>query len=298
MPEEGIVFERAEDLLSTEEILRLARILSARGVSKIRITGGEPFVRRDLPEILKGISPHFRSINVTTNASLLHRALDILDIPNLGSLNISLDSLNPMTFLAITKRDRFEVTWDNIMACYNKGFRIKLNMVVMKGINDHEIPDFLELARLKDIDVRFIEAMPFNGYDHNNGLFMDHNDILEVIQAAYPGVKEHYNIPQKSASIRYDIPGFKGRVGIIPAFSRTLCGTCNRIRITAKGQLMSCLYSTNGLDLMPLLRSTHSDEDIALLIQEHLWNKPKNGFEAEREGRPGDQFQSMTTIGG
>jgi cyclic pyranopterin phosphate synthase len=296
MPEEGIDFLDNRQLLSREEIERLCLLLSKNGITKVRITGGEPFVRKDLTQILNTISPWFRSVNITTNASLLHRALEELHVPNLGSLNISLDSLNPMTFFAITKRDRFKEVWQNIMKCYDKGWRIKLNAVIMRGINDHEIPDFLDLAQRYEMSVRFIEAMPFNGYDQNSGLMMDHREILEVVKMHHPNVQQKHHVPQKSASIKYVIPDFAGDVGIIPAYSRTLCGTCNRVRITADGQLMNCLYSTTGYNLKKLLRSKVSDDALLEAIQNHLFDKPVDGFAAEEQGS-GD-YQSMTTIGG
>ena len=127
---------------------------------------------------------------------------------------------------------------------------------------------------------------------------MDYTRIYDVIESRYPAVRKRHSVPQKSASIKYDIPGFKGDVGIIPAYSRTLCGTCNRIRITARGELMNCLYSTDGLDLRALLRTDGSDREILTAISAHLLDKPVDGFAAERERQhPGD-FQSMTTIGG
>lgn len=298
MPEEGIRFLDEKEVLSAEEIIRLSKVLTGAGINKIRITGGEPFVRKDLIDILNTIAPWFYTVNITTNATLLKRALDELTVPNIGSLNISLDSLNPMTFMAITKRDRFDDVWQNIQACYDRGWRIKLNAVIMKGVNDQEIPDFLEVAREKKMSVRFIEAMPFNGYDHNDGLFMDFKEIYRVIEKQYPNIRQRYSVPQKSASIKYDIPGFAGDVGIIPAYSRTLCGTCNRIRITARGELMNCLYSTNGLDLRSHLRKEVSDKELINVISAHLMNKPVDGFAAENERQEPGDFQSMTTIGG
>lgn len=297
MPEEGISFLPKDHLLSKDELIRVCRMLSDQGVTKVRITGGEPFVRPDMMEILSKISPWFKSINLTTNATLIGDHLEALQHLNLGSLNISLDSLNPLSFLAITKRDMFDKVWSNIEKAYDLGIHVKLNMVVMQGINDHEIPDFLKLAKEMAIDVRFIEAMPFNGYDQNSGLLMNYLEIYEVIQNLYPGIQQRRNVPIKSASIRYEIPDFSGNVGIIPAYSRTLCGNCNRIRITAQGELMNCLYSSQGYDLLPLLRSDKTDMEIVEVVQNHIQAKPIDGFEAEREGGT-DEFRSMTTIGG
>lgn len=297
MPEEGISFLPKDRLLSKDELLRLCRLLSYEGVTKVRITGGEPFVRPDMMEILTEISPWFKSINLTTNATLIGDYLEELQHLNLGSLNISLDSLNPLSFLAITKRDMFDKVWSNIEKAYDLGIHVKLNMVVMKGINDGEIADFLKLAKTMAIDVRFIEAMPFNGYDQNNGLLMDYLEIYDVIQNLYPDIRQCRNVPIKSASIRYEIPDFTGNVGIIPAYSRTLCGNCNRIRITAQGELMNCLYSSQGHNLLPLLRGDMNDSDIIEVMKNHIQAKPIDGFTAENEAG-NEAFRSMTTIGG
>jgi cyclic pyranopterin phosphate synthase len=298
MPEEGISFLPKNEILSKEQIIRLCRIFSSQGVNKIRITGGEPFVRPDMMEILKQIRPLFKSVNITTNATLISKYVnDLVDL-NIGTINISLDSLNPLTFFAITKRSMFEEVWDTIMKFYEAGVRVKLNAVLMRGINDHEISNFLDVAKEYNIDVRFIEAMPFNGYDENNGLLIDYMEMLERIEALYPDVVKNISVPTKSASIRYDVPGFKGSLGLIPAYSRTLCGSCNRLRVTAKGTLMNCLYSNTGLNLKTLLEEAHSDEKLVNAINSHILKKPVNGHVAEANRGEDHDFQSMTTIGG
>ncbi|MDX1683858.1 MAG: GTP 3',8-cyclase MoaA [Saprospiraceae bacterium] len=298
MPEKGLKFLNNKNLLSSDEIVQICELFSRHGVDKIRITGGEPFVRHDLPMIIERIAPLFRSVNVTTNATLIEDHIDTLRIPNIGSLNISLDSQDPLTFLAITKRDSFDRVWGNIMTCYNAGIRIKINMVVMKDINDHEIPAFLELARKYNMDVRFIEAMPFNEYDENEGLLMDYISILQRIESCYPKVRQIRSVPEKSASLKYEIPGFKGNVGIIPAYSRTICGNCNRIRLTADGQLMNCLYATKGMSVRDLIRNGESNEVIMTEVRSYLHDKPRDGFEAEDQRVETEGFQSMTRIGG
>lgn len=298
MPEEGISFLPKEELLSFEEIARLCHILSSAGVSKIRITGGEPFARSGLADLLKDISPMFRSVNITSNATLIEKHLAAFQLPNIGSINVSLDSLNPLTFFAITKRDLFDRVWSNINHLYDRGLRLKINAVIMKGINDQEIPAFLDLAAEKSIDVRFIEAMPFNGHDENNGLLMPFDEILDTITKHEPFVKQVQSSPEKSASIKYEIPGYKGNIGIIPAFSRSLCGTCNRIRVTSQGEMMNCLYTQKGIDLRPSLRGGKSDNQILNDIQNYLMTKPKDGFAAEQISKGQEGFRSMTTIGG
>ena len=168
----------------------------------------------------------------------------------------------------------------------------------MRGINDHEIPDFVDIAKNKEIDVRFIEAMPFNGYDGNDGLFMDYTEMLDVIQKLYPTIKKDISVPTKSASIRYNIPGFKGSIGLIPAFSRTLCGNCNRIRVTAKGILMNCLYSSNGMDVRALLKEALIPMRSGWLFSITSFPNQIDGHATEANRGHDNDFQSMTTIGG
>lgn len=298
MPEEGVVFASREDILSYEEIIRLSSILSAQGVRKIRITGGEPFVRKDLIHLLEEINKFFSVINVTSNATVLQKHIPDLKKLKIGSFNISLDSLDKHRFMMITKRDMFETVWNTILDLLNQKIRVKINMVVMRGINDMEIIDFAQLAERYPIDVRFIEAMPFNSHDGNTHLYIPMPEIYETLQRQYPTINKSENQEKKSASVKYEVEGFNGNIGIIPAYSRTLCGFCNRMRITAKGELMTCLYSEKGLDLKNLMLKGATDEDLIEAIQHKILTKEKDGFEAEKNRSKEDHFQSMTTIGG
>jgi len=292
MPEEGIDFADRKDLLSYEEILRLARIFRNLGVSKVRLTGGEPFVRKDIDQLLGSLSTIFPKVHVTTNATSIDTAL--LQKLNLSGLNISLDSLDKDKFLLITRRDHFDKVMCNIMACKAAGIPIKINVVVMQGVNDMEINDFIDFGMKHEIEVRFIEAMPFNEGDGNRQLYLNAERILESILTTYDLHKLADDQP--SASQHYMIDDY--RFGIIPAYSRSLCGTCNRIRLTPQGELLNCLYSQKGVDLRAVVRQDGiTDAEITEVIKKAVLEKYVDGHAAEQE-QVGEVFRSMTTIGG
>lgn len=296
MPAEGIDFSDRKDLLSYEEIIRLAKIFRKLGVNKVRLTGGEPFVRKDIGQLIESLAAIFPKVHITTNATILEKHIPLLQSINIAGLNISLDSLDANRFFMITRRDSFEEVMSNIRLCLAQNIPIKINMVVMKGVNDMEILDFVQFGIENGIEVRFIEAMPFNEDDGNKAVFLSAADILKFIQSKYPAT---VLFPEKEASSsnKYLVNGSQ-KIGIIPAYSRSLCGTCNRIRLTPKGELLNCLYAQTGTQMLPLLRNGNlSDADIEELIVDSVYHKKKNGFEEEALIE-GEVFRSMTTIGG
>jgi len=297
MPAEGINFSPKDELLTFEEILHLADVLAALGVNKVRLTGGEPLARRNLPELVHGLSQRFPQLAMTTNGILLPKYLDQLMDDRLTNYNLSLDTLRPDRFFAITRRDEFDGTWRALELLLERGARTKINVVVLKGTNDDELADFVALTEHRKLDVRFIEAMPFNDDDGNHHLFLSATDMLAQIKATYPDIAPEAGEANASA-LRYRVPGFAGTVGIIPAYSRTLCGSCNRLRLTPKGTLLNCLYSTKGLELRPLLRAGASAEDLTDLIVNFVAGKHKNGHVTERLEQQSGIFASMTSIGG
>ncbi|MEO0734630.1 MAG: cyclic pyranopterin phosphate synthase MoaA, partial [Bacteroidota bacterium] len=175
--------------------------------------------------------------------------------------------------------------------------KTKLNVVVLKGQNDDELADFVALTQDKQLDVRFIEAMPFNDDDGNHHLFLSAAYMLKQLQSTYPTLAPAAGEAHASA-LTYRVPGFQGSVGIIPAYSRSLCGSCNRLRLTPKGTLLNCLYSTRGLELRPLLRRGIGASDLGDLIKEFVRGKHANGHETERREQQSGIFASMTSIGG
>lgn len=299
MPEEGIPFWKKEQVLSYEEMLRICRLLTAQGVNKIRITGGEPFVRKDLPFFLKELAAleHAPELSMTTNATLIGPHIPLLKSIGMKSLNVSMDSMDRQRFFDITRRDVFDTVYRNLLELIAEGFEVKLNCVVMKDQNTEDLLPLAELAREKNISVRFLEEMPFNAQTGKaETLVWTHLKIREQLEKHF-GVLEKLADPPHSTALNYRIPGFKGQIGIIPSFSRTFCGSCNRIRLSANGDFRTCLYGPAVLNLREELRQGLTDQSLLTNIENALSKKPKNGFLAEEENRQ-STHDSMASIGG
>lgn len=299
MPAEGITYLPKKHLLSYEEMERIATILAKMGIYKIRITGGEPFVRKDLMPFLERLKQieGIEEIHLTTNGVLTTPYIAGLK-KVISSVNLSLDTLDRERFQKITRRDDFE----KVMTCFDEllaqGIPTKINTVVMGNQNTEDIIPLAELAKNHPVSVRYIEEMPFNGVGLREQNLWSYRDILKKLQSKYPDLQSLENEANATATL-YQVPNFQGNLGIIPAFSRTFCGSCNRIRITAQGTLKTCLYDDGVLDLKSLLRSGVSDEELDQTFRKIFNNRPKDGFEAEEK-----RFQqipvseSMSTIGG
>ncbi len=294
MPAEGIDFAHREDILSYEEIVRLAKIFADLGVDKVRLTGGEPFVRKDIAVLLRSLSDVFAKVHITTNATLLTDHIQLLKEIEIAGLNISIDSLNRDRFFMITRRDSYDLVMNNILKCIEEGIPTKLNVVTMKGINDMEILDFVRFGIDNGVEVRFIEAMPFNDDDGNRDVYMPASEIASLIAGEFPTLNK--SVADGSSSDKYMIDG-KHSIGIIPAYSRTLCSSCDRIRLTPQGELLNCLYAQTGTDLMALVRNGMDDKNIEQAIIDSVLLKKKSGFEEEALIST-NAFRSMTTIGG
>jgi molybdenum cofactor biosynthesis protein A len=300
MPEEGIQYLPKPHLLSYEEMIRLCTILAEMGISKVRITGGEPFVRRDIIPFLWKLSEieGIQKINITTNGVLTAPLVPELKKIGISSVNLSLDSLDRQRFFEITRRDEFPKVWATLEALLEYDIPVKINTVVMAGKNDEDILSMVELARNQNVSLRFIEEMPFNG----EGLrpeqmeFWSYRRIMDLVRSVHPELYKVQDEPN-STSYNYHIPNFKGTVGVIAAFSRTFCGTCNRIRVTPTGSFRTCLYDDGVFNVRDFMRQKLSDEEIKLRIYEVLQNRAKDGFEAENR-RTSAVSESMTTIGG
>lgn len=295
MPAEGIQLVDRTEILSWEELYRLSRIFVNQGIEKIRITGGEPFVRKGLPDFLRRISilEDDLSIGITTNGSLISEHLPRLKSADITLLNFSLDSLRSSGFQTITRRESLEKTLYGLFKSLEMGFHVKVNMVVMDGLNDQEIPDFVELTRHHPLTVRFIEAMPFNGNgDSRRSITGD--QILERIRNTYPDLVTADT--SSGVAINFQVPGYEGNIGIIHGFSRTFCHTCSRIRVSAEGELRTCLYARPSLDLRSMLRSDATDDEITAAIRTALNNRYRDGFAAEAAAR--EEKKSMVRIGG
>jgi len=300
MPEEGINYINRKELLTYEEIIRTVKVLSELGIEKIRITGGEPFLRKDMMKLLRNIRAikKIREINITTNGTVVNPYIKELKALGIRSVNLSLDTLDRGRFFEITRRDEFDKVMDTFEKFLSEGFNVKINAVVMAGKNEDDIIPLAELAKEKQVSVRFIEEMPFNGSgSHYETLKWNYNNIRAKLKEQFPDLKKIKD-PKYSTSMNFRVPGHMGTIGIIAAYSRTFCGTCNRIRITPKGMLKTCLYDDGVFNIKNFIRANASDEQLAATFLEAFRHRAKDGFEAERGRFGGGASESMATIGG
>lgn len=299
MPEGGIKYLPQKELISFDEILRIVRITAGMGISKVRLTGGEPFVRPDLMDLIRRIVKinGVEELHITTNGILTAPHIDELKQLGIKSVNLSLDTLNADRFKSITRRDEFAKTWDTLQQLLRNNIPVKINSVVMEGKNIEDIIPMIEITKDHNVSVRFIEEMPFNGEGtHYPRLNWTHNKILSHIKEQYPELVKLKDSANATA-YGYQVPGYTGSIGIIAAFSRTFCGTCNRIRITAQGMLKTCLYDDGVLNLKDLIRAGEPDAMIERHLRDAFGSREKDGFEAERK-RTKVVTESMSTIGG
>jgi len=270
MPEEGVPLSPNEHLLTTPEIFMLSSVFVHQGVTKIRLTGGEPTVRRDIVPLMQQLGtlrPHgLKEICLTTNGISLHRKLDSMVEAGLTGVNLSLDTLDPFQFQIMTRRKGFAAVQKSIdrileMNRLGAGIKLKINCVVMRGVNDREILPFVEMTREKDVEVRFIEYMPFDGNKWSKKKMYSYGEMLDLIREHYPGldkVRDHKNDTSKT----WQVPGHVGRLGFITSMTHNFCGTCNRLRITSDGNLKVCLFGNAEVSLRDILRQANSGSPI------------------------------------
>ncbi len=270
MPEENYEFTPASRLMQPAEIESLARIFVENGVDKIRLTGGEPLVRKDAAEIIERLSGLPVNLSLTTNATRLHDFADVLEKARVRSLNISLDTLDKDKFNIITRRDGFEKVIDNIHLMLSRNFGVKVNVVVMKGLNDHEIVDFVDWTKDLPVQVRFIEFMPFDGNRWTSNQVFTWKDMLTEIEKKYTPVRLHDGVHDTDK--KYRIEGHKGSFSVISTMSSPFCSGCNRMRLTADGKMKNCLFSDKETDLLSALRN---GQDVLPLILESIQAKAK-----------------------
>jgi molybdenum cofactor biosynthesis protein A len=301
MPEDGLNWLSRTELMSYEEMLRASTLLVKMGIEKIRITGGEPFVRKDIMKLLTSLSQlnGLKELSITTNGVLTAPHVAEMKALGIRSINLSLDTLDANRFFTITRRDEFADVMNTLNELLKHDFEVKINTVVMDGKNTQDIIPMVELTKDLPISVRFIEEMPFNGdEDSYQGVVWDHVRILEEITSHYPQIKKLVD-PAYSTAYNYQIPGHKGSVGIIAAYSRTFCGTCNRIRITPQGTLKNCLYDDGVLNIKDLMRSGMNDEQVERNLINAFSHRVADGWEAERlRVEKTGVHESMATIGG
>ncbi|KAK3939906.1 putative molybdenum cofactor biosynthesis protein 1 B [Diplogelasinospora grovesii] len=279
MPEEGVPLSPQKELLTTPEILLLSSVFVSQGVTKIRLTGGEPTVRRDIVPLMQQIgslrSHGLRELCLTTNGLSLHRKLDAMAEAGLTGVNLSLDTLDPWQFQLMTRRAGFAAVQKSIDRIFElnrlgAGIKFKINCVVMRGLNDREILPFVELTRDKDVEVRFIEYMPFDGNKWSKGKMFSYQEMLHVIRARYPDVHRSRDQHKNDTSKTYQVPGFVGRIGFITSMTHNFCGTCNRLRITSDGNLKVCLFGNAEVSLRDIVRQVNKGEPIDAEVFESM----------------------------
>lgn len=298
MPEETYMHTPSSAMMQAGEVFELAKLFTGMGVTKIRLTGGEPLVRKDAAEILLSLSQLPVSLALTSNGVRIKEYLPVLQEAGLRSINISLDSLQAGKFHRLTRRDVFDKVWNNIHLLVDQGFHVKVNAVVMKGINDDELADFVGWTKHTPVHVRFIEFMPFSGNRWSSNQVFTWQQILSLIETQYP-IQRLNDAPNDTAK-KYQVPGHAGTFAIISTMSAPFCSTCNRMRLTADGKMKNCLFSTGETDLLTALRK---GEDVQQLIQSCISTKARErggqfdqGFEHLQPAAM--QNRSMIAIGG
>lgn len=258
------------DLLTTPEIVLLSSVFVSQGVTKIRLTGGEPTVRRDILPLMHQIGAlrrhGLKELCLTTNGISLHRKLDSLVESGLTGVNLSLDTLDPFQFQIMTRRMGFDAVRKSIdrileLNRLGAGVRLKINCVVMRGINDRELIPFVEMTRDKDLEVRFIEYMPFDGNKWNRKKMLGYSEMLDLIREKYPGIQKVQD-SKNDTSKAWSVPGFAGRIGFITSMTHNFCGTCNRLRITSDGNIKVCLFGNAEVSLRDILRQSNNGDPI------------------------------------
>jgi len=298
MPDEKYAFAPAAKLMQPDEIETIAKLFVAHGVKKIRLTGGEPLVRKDAPAIIDKLGKLGIELAITTNGVRINEMIDNLMSAQVKTINISLDTLDAEKFKKITRRDLFQKVRNNINLLIQNNFRVKINVVLMKGLNDDEILDFIEMTRDSQIEVRFIEFMPFSGNRWTSNQVFTLEEIVTEVQSRYDILAiepEAHDTAKK-----FKIPGFAGNFAVISTMTAPFCSSCNRIRLTADGKLKNCLFSKGETDLLSALRR---GEEIMPLIEGTIKAKHKalggqfSGVFQDIDTSTLDN-RSMITIGG
>jgi len=253
MPEETYQFTAPNKLMQANEIEAIARLFVQEGVRKIRLTGGEPLVRKDFTTILERLAKLNIELTMTTNGTRLHEFVEVIKNAGIQSLNISLDTLQKDRYILMTKRDKQEQVMRNIQLMLDNGIKVKINVVAMKGVNDEEIIDFVKWTKDTPIHVRFIEFMPFDQNKWNSDKVITLNEILEKISNQFL-IEPIQRNPHDTAK-QFKVPGHKGTFAVISTMSAPFCGDCNRIRLTADGKMKNCLFSESETDILGAFRN-------------------------------------------
>lgn len=298
MPEEGVDFISHREILSYEEIVRLTEIGTELGIRKIKITGGEPLVRKGVCGLIRSIRDikDIESVTVTTNGLLLSEYLPGLKKAGVSGINISLDTLDRDRFYQITGRDSFPQVWKGFQEAVSSGIPVKINCVPMKGINDDQIADLAGMAKRFPICVRFIEIMPIGMAGVYKGIPQD--EVRAVIENEYGAMIPAEEVYGNGPADYYNLSGFAGHIGFISAMSHEFCGQCNRVRLTADGILKPCLSRESHIDLKKTLRCGMTDSEIKTVLQNAIYNKPRKHIFGRQLAGEQPEHRRMSGIGG
>ncbi len=296
MPAEGIKLVGRQDVLSIEEMQRLGAIFTDLGVRKIRITGGEPLLRKGAVELIAGLRqlPSSPEVLLTTNGLLLDHNLDALKATGVTRINLSLDTLDADNWFRITRRGGHDKVLRAMDRVLEMDLGLKVNMVVLPGRNEHEIPDFVALTKDRRMSVRFIEPMPFDGAGKPLQAISG-AEIMALVKASYD--PQPLDNPVGAVDKLFAVPGHQGNIGVIEGHSRTFCASCRRLRIDARGGLRTCLYGKSQVDLRAMLRDGGTDQQIAAAVRQAVGRRLEDGIAAEKDSRMGG-LESMASIGG
>jgi cyclic pyranopterin phosphate synthase len=301
MPAEGIALTPKAHLMTADEIITIAQTFVNLGVNKIRLTGGEPLVRKDAAAIIQRLGKLGVELTLTTNGILVHDFIDTFKEAGVTTLNVSIDSLQEEKFNQITRRNYFDKFWKNLELLDANGFQLKLNVVVIKGFNDNEIVDFIELTKERNIQIRFIEFMPFDGNQWNKDKLVSYAEILTQVNYNYSAEKvERMTDKPNDTAKNHKIASYKGSFSVISSVTNPFCSTCNRIRLTADGKLKNCLFSNTETSLLDTLRA---GGDIEPLIYQNIKSKftMRGGMDDDTKFQNPKLFsqnRSMIKIGG
>jgi cyclic pyranopterin phosphate synthase len=301
MPAEGVQLTPRSHIMTFEEIYTIAKTFVDHGVTKIRLTGGEPLIRKDIPLILEKLASLPVELSITTNAVIIHKFIDTLKLYGVNNINLSLDTLIREKFKKITLRDHFEIVYNNIFLLVKEGFNVKINAVLMRGVNDDEIIDFIKLTKDLPVSIRFIEFMPFDGNKWDLSKMVSYAEVMAYVNESFSEAElERLQDAPNDTSKNYKIKGYKGSFAIISSVTNPFCDSCNRLRLTANGQLKNCLFSSSESDLLTTLREGKSIEPV---IQKAVQGKFKirggmDTLEKLQMPKLHTQNRSMTTIGG
>jgi len=297
MPAEGIDQATLDNVLTMLEMKRLCAVFAGLGVTKFRVTGGEPLVRKGVTDLLAALHrlPSAPEVLITTNGILLAEHLDRLQAAGLKRVNLSLDSLDSATWTGITRRQGHAKVMRAIDEVLARGMGLKVNVVVLPDRNAHEVPDFVALTRDRKLSVRFIEPMPFDGAGKPLTATISGPEIMALIKPRFE--LEPLENPPGAVDKLYAVAGHQGTVGVIEGHSRTFCASCRRLRVDARGRLRTCLYGRPQVDLRAMLRAGASDTELIVAIREAVGRRFVDGVASEQDSQLRG-LESMASIGG